>query len=89
MSSPALSRTRVALGILMATATLATTGIAGTLALSRHTGDSDTAEKASGGTTTPATQRVRHQKTTTTGNFSPASKPSSTTAPSHTKTKGS
>lgn len=91
MSSPALSKTRIALGMLMATATLATTGLAGTLALSRnHTTNSDTANNAAGGATAPASPRQKHQKPTATGqSFTPASKPSPTTRPSHTKTTGS
>jgi hypothetical protein len=91
MSSPALSKTRIALGMLMATATLATTGLAGTLALSRnHTTNSDTANNAAGGTTAPASTRQKHQKPAATGqSFTPASKPSTTTRPSHTKTTGS
>ncbi len=93
MSSPALSKTRIALGMLMATATLATTGLAGTLALSRnHTTNSDTANNAAGGTMEPvsATRQGKHQRPTATGqSFTPASKPSTTTRPSHTKTTGS
>ena len=92
MSSPALSKTRIALGMLMATATLATTGLAGTLALSRnHTTNSDTANNAAGGTTAPAsTRQGKHQKPEATGqSFTPASKPITTTRPSHTKTTGS
>ncbi|HEY3546997.1 MAG TPA: hypothetical protein VGK17_13055 [Propionicimonas sp.] len=91
MSSPALSKTRIALGMLMATATLATTGLAGTLALSRnHTTNSDTANNAAGGTTAPASTRQKHPKPAATGqSFTPASKPSTTTRPSHTKTTGS
>ncbi len=93
MSSPALSKTRIALGVLMATAALATTGLAGTLALSRnHTTNSDTAANSAEGSTVPAstTQRTKHQRPTAGGkSFTPASKPSPTTAPSHTTTKGS
>ncbi|HEY3546614.1 MAG TPA: hypothetical protein VGK17_11045, partial [Propionicimonas sp.] len=64
MSSPALSKTRIALGMLMATATLATTGLAGSLALSRnHTTNRDTANNTAGGTTAPAstTRQSKHQ----------------------------
>jgi len=93
MSSPALSKTRIAIGMLMATATLATTGLAGVLALSRsHTTNSDTANNAAGGTTAPAstTRQAKHQKPAASGqSFTPASKPSPTTRPSHTKTTGS
>lgn len=93
MSSPALSKTRIALGMLMATATLATTGLAGTLALSRnHTTNSETAANPGGVAAAPAstTARAKHQKPAAPGtNFTPASKPSATPAPSHTKTSGS
>jgi len=93
MSSPALSKTRIALGILMATATLATTGLAGTLALSRnHTTSTDTAANSAGGTKAPAstTTRTTHQKPAASGqNFTPASKPSPAPKPSHTTTSGS
>lgn len=93
MSSPALSKTRIALGMLMAAATLATTGLAGTLALSRdHTTDSESAAEPAAGTTTPVstTPRAKHQKPSSSRqNFTPASKPSATPRPSHTKTSGS
>jgi len=93
MSSPALSKTRIALGMLMATATLATTGLAGTLALSRnHTTNSDTANNAAAGTTapeSPARQGKKQRPTATGPSFTPASKPSPTSRPSHTKTTGS
>lgn len=97
MSSPALTKTRLALGVLMATATLATTGLAGTLALSRNQTTNSDAAANTAGTTAPGspTQRTKHQKTTGTGNtsagqnFTPASKPSTTSGQSHTKTKGS
>lgn len=76
--------------MLMATATLATTGLAGTLALSRnHTTNSDTANNAAGGTTAPARQS-KHERPTATGQgFTPAIKPTTTTRQSHTKTTGS
>ncbi len=84
--------------MLMATATLATTGLAGVLALSRnHSTDSDTANTAAGGTTSPAsttrqskTRQSKQQKPTATGQgFTPASRPTATTGPSHTKSSGS
>ena len=94
MSSPALSKTRIALGMLMATATLATTGLAGTLTLSRnHTTNSETAANPAEGTTTAPVStkaRAKHPKPAAPGqSFTPASKPSATPAPSHTKTSGS
>ena len=93
MSSPALSKTRIALGMLMATATLATTGLAGTLALSRnHTTNSETAGNPAGVAAAPVSTKARatHQGPASPGpNFTPASKPSATPGPSHTKTSGS
>lgn len=92
VSSPALTKTRIALGMLMATATLATAGVAGSLALAHNqTTARDTASSTAGADEQPApTSRSTHRRPATASpSFAPASKASSTTAPSHTKTKGS
>jgi len=94
MSSPALTKTRIALGMLMATATLATTGVAGSLALAHsQTTARDSAGSVAGTTDQPTstpTSRSKHSRSTSTKpSFAPTRQASPTTAPSHTKTKGS
>jgi len=94
MSSPALTKTRIALGMLMATATLAVTGVAGSLALAHsQTTARDSAGGVAGTTEEPSSipkSRSSHSRSTTTKpGFAPTRKASPATAPSHTQTKGS
>jgi hypothetical protein len=94
MTSQALTKTRIALGMLMVTATLATTGVAGSLALARsQTTARDTAGNTAGAAGTPAstpTSRSTHHRPASAGpTFAPTSRATTAPAPSHTKTKGS
>jgi hypothetical protein len=105
MSSPALTKTRIALGVLMATATLATTGVAASLALAQNESDRSTAAEVAGnddqtaGSEEPTaraphsarskTTNSKQQPATKKATFAPAAKPTPATKPVHTKTKGS
>jgi hypothetical protein len=100
MSSPALTKTRIALSALMATATLATSWLAGSLALAENkSDDSSTATGVTGNTTpatgspTPTVQQSRDagkkKQPGSQATFTPTRKATVTTAPSQTRTKGS
>jgi hypothetical protein len=91
MSSPALTKTRIVVGTVMAAATIATTGMAASLALAR------TEQQADAGTADPtqtASQPAKHRstnttQTSTTQNFAPTRPAPNTSGTTHTKTKGS
>ncbi len=97
MNVPALTKTRVAVSALMATATLATTGLATSLAIAQH----DRSEAAATADTTvpvgeapqdqgqTAQAPTRHRTSRTTTGFAPSQQAGTGSAPSHTRTKGS
>lgn len=100
MNSPALSKTRVAVSALMASATLATAGLATTLALVRHEKEEtsaapdsivNVAQDSSGSSPTSQSshtskkQRTSHSST----GFAPAKQAQPASGTSHTRTKGS
>lgn len=91
MRPAALTKTRIALGMLMATATLATSGVAASLAVARNHGVERTtapdvthvAEKGS------VSVSSGHRATTSSPTFAPTDKARASSAQSHTKTKAS
>jgi len=89
MSTSALTKTRVVLSALMATATVATTGIVTSLALARSEQDADAAvvtDQAAGTAGATADTPRTHTASPT---FAPTPKAKSTSGTTHTKTKGS
>jgi len=97
VNSPALTKTRVVLSSLMATATLATAGLATSLALARHTLDEGTAAADTSVTANPeASEHDRtskssttHHSTHTSTGFTPAPPAKTSSGAGHTRTKGS
>lgn len=96
MSSPALTRTRIALSALMATATLATAGMVTSLAIadSQKNGGAADTNVDSAADQAPAARTDRHKTTRQGSAFAPTrtattAPPSPKPAPTHTKTKGS
>lgn len=105
MNSPALTKTRAAVSALMATATLATAGLATSLAIARHdlsesTAAPDTTASAAPGNTVSvgedsnehvqtAQRSTKHRTSKSTTGFAPTQQAGTTSSPSHTRTKGS
>ena len=97
MSSPALTKTRAAVSALMASATLATAGLATSLAIARH----DQSESVAAPDTTvsvgedshdqvqTAQGSTKHRTTRSTTGFAPSQQAGTSSSPSHTRTKGS
>ena len=91
MRPAALTKTRIALSMVMATATLATSGVAASLALARNhaverTAAADVTQVTDKGSVTVDAGR---RKTTPSATFAPTAKARPSAAPSHTTTKGS
>lgn len=97
MNTPALTKTRVAVSALMATATLASAGLATTLALSRHQTQESVAapdtsvrlNEDSHDQAQPAQGSTKHRTSRNTTGFAPSQQAGTSSSPSHTRTKGS
>lgn len=99
MNSPALTKTRIAVSALMATATLATASIATNLALSRQAKEESVAAPDTSVTVEPVPRgenddesehvsRKQRTSRSTTG-FAPVQQAGTSSGPSQTRTKGS
>ena len=97
MNTPALTKTRVAVSALMATATVATAGLATNLALSRHEEQEAVAapdtsvvvvpNQPDDGESTQPTQKHRSSRAST--GFAPTRQAGNSSGSSQTRTKGS
>jgi hypothetical protein len=89
MNSTALTKARFGVVAVLATATLAATGVTMSLAVAQSRTADPTVGSTTGAPATHPARATKQKQSSSTQGFTPAPRPQATTTPAHTKTKGS